>query len=267
MKDFELKILNERFAKFAPPLFLSAQDLYVNDTVKNHPLGTLAYGTGGRYFRYASIGASALVSGNLLQAMAQDAQFENMAVLASPIILPQAGLQTVNVTNGTTTVVPGDYIDGSLSVYTAGGEAVGGEYIIQGITGTLTSGGALVVTVDRPIQVAWTTALKVNMKKSPWANVIQFPVTTQTEMPVGVALFANAAGTAAVPQYGWVQTHGPAAVLSDNSTYAVGSGLVPSLAVAGAVGVNVAGTTHTPIGVARMAAASTHAIAAFLNID
>lgn len=259
--------LNPRFARLGPPLFLSGQDLYTTDTVRNHSLGQLAFGLHGKAFRYASIGASALVVGNLLQDAAQDTQFENMAVLASPIVLVQNGLQTVNITNGTTTVVPNDFIDGTVVVYTAGGEAIGNEYTIQGITGTLTSGGAMVVTVDRPITVAWTTALKVVMKKSPWANTIQYPITTQTGIPVGVAIYANAAGTAAIPQYGWVQTHGIVGALSDNSTFAVGSMLSPSLAAAGAVGVNVAGTTHGTIGWAREAAASAHGISMFLMID
>lgn len=259
--------LNERFARFAPPLFLSGQDLYVADTVQNHKIGTMAYASGGRIFRYSLNGTTALVTGNLIQASVQDTSYENMAVLASPIIAAQNGAQTVNITNGTATITNAQYVDGTVGVYTAGGEAVGGDYDIFGISGTLTTGGALVVTVDRPITVAWTTALKVSMKRSPWSGVIQYPVTTQTEMPVGVAPWALTASTSAILQYGWIQTHGPVTVLSDNSTYAVGSGIVPSLAVAGAVGVNVAGTTHTPIGVARMAAASAHGIAAFLNID
>lgn len=267
MKNITFNKLNERFARFAPPLFLSGQDLYVADTTQNHPQGALAYASSGRIFRYALNGTSALVTGNLLQASAQDTSYENMAVLASPIIAAQNGAQTVNITNGTATITNAQYVNGTVGVYTAGGEAIGGDYEIFGVTGTLTTGGALTVTVDRPITVAWTTALKVNMKRSPWSGVIQFPVTTQTEMPVGVAPWAVTASTATVLQYGWVQTHGPCTVLSDNSTYAVGSGLVPSLAVAGAVGVNVAGTTHTPIGVARQAAASAKGIAAFLNID
>ena len=88
------------------------------------------------------------------------------------------------------------------------------------------------------------------------------PQTTQTGMPVGVSIYPIL-----LNQYGWVQTHGPAAALSDNSTFAVGSMLSPSLAVAGAVGVNVAGTTHGTIGWARQAAASGKGIAVFLMID
>jgi hypothetical protein len=100
------------------------------------------------------------------------------------------------------------------------------------------------------------------MFPNPWNAVIQFPQTTQTGMPVGVAVYELPLNT-----YGWIQSHGVVTALSDSSTYAVGSGIVPSLAVAGAVGVNVAGTTHTSIGVSRQAAASTKGTSIFLNID
>jgi hypothetical protein len=254
--------INERFAKFAPPLFLSSQDIYSQDTVANHLIGTMAYATEGRIFRYALVGGSSLVVGNLLQQAVEDTQFENMAVTASAQVLPQNGLQLVNITNGTTTVVPAAYLGGHLGVYTAGGEALGYDYDILGITGTLTSGGALVVTVDHPVSAAWTTSLKVVMSKSPWSGVIQAPATTQTGIAVGVATYpiTNA-------YYGWVQSHGPASVLSDGSTFAVGSDVGTPSGTAGCVTVFAAGTTHQRVGVVRMAAASGHCIPIFLQID
>jgi hypothetical protein len=261
MKDFELKILNERFAKFAPPLFLSGQDLYTSDTVKNHPLGTMAYASAGRIFRYGLAGGVALVAGNLLQESVEDTSYENMACLASPIILPQAGPQVVFVTNGTATITSEQFIGGSLSIYTT--PDFGNEYSIESIVGTLTTGGALTVTLDRSIGTAWTTATKVNMKRNPYSGVIQAPITTQTGMAVGVATYALPLAT-----YGWVQTHGPAQVLSSNQTFAVGSELgTPCLDAAGAPGVYIAGTTHQKIGIARQAAASGHGISIFLTID
>jgi hypothetical protein len=254
--------INERFAKFAPPLFLSSQDIYSQDTVANHLIGTMAYASEGRIFRYALVGAASLVVGNLLQEAAEDTTYENMAVLASPQVLAQNGLQTVNVTNGTATVVPAAYLGGHLGVYTAGGEAIGYDYDILGITGTLTTGGALTVTVDHPISAAWTTAAKVCMKKSPYSGVIQAPATTQTGMAVGVAIYpvTNA-------YYGWVQSHGQCTVLSDGSTFAVGSGLGTISGTPGCVTVATIGTTKQVVGVSRMAAASTHCIPAFLMID
>ncbi len=258
MKDFKLL---ERYAKFSRVLTLEGQDVYSSDTVQNHPIGTVAFADyGSKMFRYSLVGGSNLVAANVLQEAAEDTQFENMAVLASPIILPQAGAQTVNITNGTTTVVPSDFIGGSVVVYTT--PDLGKEYTILGITGTLTSGGALVVTLDHPLTTAWTTSTKVVMKKNPWSGVIQEPATTPTGMAVGVAPWAIPTAT-----YGWVQTHGPAQVLSDGSTFAVGSEVGTPSGTAGAATVFAAGTTHQCIGVVREAAASGHAISVFLQID
>lgn len=215
-------------------------------------------GVTGKAFRYVLNGASNLVIGNLIQAAAEDTTYENMAIGTAGSV----GDAYFQVTNGTATITQAQFVGGSISVYTAGTVAIGDEYTIVGLSGTLTTGGALKVYTDRPLRYAVTTSAKVVMKRSPWSGVIQFPVTTQTEMPVGVAVYAvNAA------EYGWVQTHGQCSFLSDNSTFAVGSMLSPSLATAGAVGVNVAGTTHGTIGWAREAAASAHAIAGFLMID
>jgi hypothetical protein len=217
-------------------------------------------GKAGKAFRYTLNGNVTGVIGNLLQAAAQDTTYENMAVGTAGAV----GDTFIQVTNGTATITAAQFVGGSISVYTAGTVAIGDEYTILGFSAdsVLTTGGALKVLIDRPLRYAYTTSAKVNMKRSPWSGVLQMPQTTQTEMPVGVHI-----APAVANQYCFVQTHGVCAALSDNSTFAVGSMLSPSLAVAGAVGVNVAGTTHGTIGWARQAAASAHAISIFLQID
>jgi|GEM_PF-599583 len=250
--------LNTRFAMLTGVIELFGQDLYTSDTVKNHPLGTLGLTRDGKMFRYALAGASNLVKGNLLQARAEDTTFENMAVLASSIAAASQ-VQQVSITNGATTVAANDFVDGSVSVYTT--PDLGSEYTILGHTVDAVGAATLTVTLDRPLQAAWTTSTKVNMKWNPCFKVIQFP-TTQTSIPVGVAVYALPTVT-----YGWVQTHGMAAVLSDNSVFAVGSAVGTSLAVAGAVGVNVAGTTHAGVGYALQANATGHCVSVFLQID
>lgn len=239
---------------------LSTIDLYTSTTDQPSGLyvGALQDGLNGKLFRYALVGGVALVAGNLLQSAAEDTTYENMAVLATAIATTTP--QVVNITNGTSTITSQQFEGGSVSVYTT--PDLGREYTILGVTGTLTTGGALSVTVDRPLGTAWTTATKVNMKRNVFSGVIQYP-TTQTGVAAGVAVFALPNAT-----YGWVQTHGMAGVLSDASTFAVGSSVVPSLSAAGAVGVNVAGTTHQfGIGAALQAAASAHVISVFLTID
>ncbi len=237
---------------------ITGSDLYNIDTAKTMDVGTLGYSVGGKIFRYSLTGGVTTVIGNLLQESAQDTTYENMAIGTASA----AGAQSLQVTNGTATITSAQFEGGSVSVYTAGTVAVCDEYTITGVTGTLTTGGALQVALDRPARYAFTTSAKVNMKRNPWSGVVQMPQTTQTGMPVGVCVFPTTNAT-----WGWVQTHGVASALSDNSTYAVGSQLSPSLAVAGAVGVNVAGTTHGIVGWARQAAASAHGISIFLQID
>lgn len=240
---------------------IGAPDLYTSSTTPGEGLtvGQLAWdGKAGKAFRYALVGASNLVAGNLLQEPAQDTTYENMAIGVAGAV----GDLFLSVTNGTATITNAQYMGGSIGVYTAGTVPVGDEYTITGLAGTLTTGGAMQVYLDRPLRYAVTTSAKVSMKRPVASGVVQFPVTTQTGMPAGVAIFANTAAT-----YAWIQTHGPVTALSDASTFAVGSMLSPSLAVAGAVGVNVAGTTHGTIGWARQAAASAKGIACFLMID
>jgi hypothetical protein len=239
---------------------LSVQDIYTSSsTVPGaQQVGQLGVTPEGKMFRYGLVGAADLVKGNVLQASAEDTQFENMAVLAASVAT--AGTtQQVTITNGTTTVSANQFDGGSVSVYTT--PDGGSEYTILGHT-TGTSGASLTVTLDRALQTAWTTSTKVNMKRNPWSGMIQFPATTQTGIPVGVAVYAITTAT-----YGWVQTHGLCAVLSDGSTFAVGSEVGTPSGTAGAATVYAAGTTHAKLGSVQQAAASGHWISMFLQID
>lgn len=240
---------------------IGAPDLYATSTTPGEGLmvGQIAWdGKTGKAFRYSLVGASALVKGNLLQEAAEDTTYENMAIGTAGAV----GDSFLQVTNGTATITSAQFFGGSISSYTAGTVAVGDEYTVTGVTGTLTTGGALNVYLDRPLRYAYTTSAKVNMKRSAWSGVIQAPASTQTGQAVGVAIYEVAAAG-----YGWVQTHGPAAVLSDGSTFAVGSNVGTPSGTAGCVTVFAAGTTHQMVGVSRQAAASAHVISIFLQID
>jgi hypothetical protein len=239
---------------------ISDTDLYKSNAVASsvYQVGDVVRGSKGRLFRYTLAGAAALVKGNVLQESVEDTTYENMAVGTAGSV----GDQYIQVTNGTATITSAQFVGGTIGVYTAGTVAVGDEYVITKITGTLTTGGALKVYLDRPLRYAYTTSAKVNMKRSPWSGVIVMPATTPTGMPVGVAIYEIPAA-----EYGFVQTHGECTVLSDNSTFAVGSAVGTPAAAAGAVGVYDAATTYALVGVARQAAASTHGISVFLQID
>ena len=238
---------------------VAGTDLYESVTVPTEMIGKLMWDSKtGKAYRYALAGAADLVVGNLLQASVRTAQHENLSIGTAAAV----GDLYLQVTNGTTTIVPADFIGGTISVYTAGTVAICDEYTIIDIKGTLTSTGALKVYTDRPIRYVYSTSAKVNLKKSPWSGVIVAP-TTQTEIPVGVAIYPILAG-----QYGWVQTHGVASMLSHTTgNFDVGSDLGTPAATAGAATVFAAGTTHARIGVARMAAVTASGISVFLQID
>lgn len=212
----------------------------------------------GKAFRYVLAGGATLVVGNLLQASAVDTTYVNMVVRTAAV----AGQDYLEITNGTATITSEQFKGGSLSVYTAGTIGVADEYTILGVTGTLTTGGALTVQLDRPLRAAVTTSATVNMRRSPFSGVIQFPASTQTGIPVGVAIYP-----VALNQYGWIQSHGQCGVLSDGSTFAVGSNVGSVSGTAGAVTVYDAATTLASVGIAQQAAASAKGISVFLQID
>jgi predicted RecA/RadA family phage recombinase len=231
-------------------------DLYTSNASQgNTALGQLIFGDSGKAFRYVKAGASDLVVGNVLQSQAVDAQFTNMTVPSAIA----AGQTTVVVTNGTTVVTADEFKDGTLSVYTAGTTAIGLEYTILG-NSSAANGAALTLYLDRPLRTGWSTAAKVNVRWSPWYKVIQSPATTLTGSCAGVAIYPIVAG-----EYGWVQTKGVGAVLSDGSSILVGSPVAVPSGTAGATILGAAGLFN--IGQAMQAAASAHAIAVNLRID
>lgn len=218
-------------------------------------VGDLVQGANGKAFRLAMAGET-LVVGDIYQAAAIDTQFDDMSVTAQA-----AGNRIVTVTNGTTSVTANQFDGGTLTVSVTPG--LGEEYTIIGHDAiTKTSGQTLTLVLDRPLRTAWTTSTKVTMRRSPWSGVVK-AATTLTGAVAGVALVAATSG-----QYTWLQTKGVAAVLSDNSSGAVGSDVGVPGASAGSVGVNVAGTGKSnTVGRAMRALASGKCIPVYLIID
>ena len=242
------------------PAVLSDIDLYESSATRVGGLyvGQSVFGTNGDRFNYSLVGASALVMGNLLQNAADDTTYTNMAVGTAGAV----GDRFLQITNGTATITSQQFEGGKIGVYTAGTVAVGDQYTILGVSGTLTTGGALTVAIDRPLRYAFTTSAKVVMSRNPWSGVIQAPATTQTGIPVGVAVAPSTA-----EQYAFVQTGGVATVLSDGSTFAIGSNVGTVSGTAGAITVYDAATTLACVGVAMKVAASGKGIPVLLQIQ
>ncbi len=247
------------------PGVISAIDLYTSTATPGDNLVVGQYfvdSKTGKGFRYCLNGAVAMVKGNVYQAAVEDVTMENMAVGTAAV----AGDKYLQITNGTSTITNAMYVGGSLSIYTAGTITIGDEYTIMGVTGTLTTGGAMYVWLDRPVRAAVTTSAKVSMKRSPWSGVISFP-TTATEQVAGVAIHAVAAS-----EYGWLQTHGQCALNHDAAAFVVGSdfgvpGSATGLATLYALATTAAGRMRIGYARASSMASAGHSLGAFLQID
>lgn len=177
----------------------------------------------GRVFRFARVGAVALVAGTLQQAPGPIANHLAQTPAAAAI-----GARTVTIsTLGATAATANQYAEGWLQVDTTPGNG-----IMYGIDNHLANAGsaALIVNLcqDEAIQVALTTSSRVGLIANPYGDVIIAP-TTQTNICVGVPLVAAGIGT-----YCWLQTWGPCPVLI-NGTPAVTGYVVNPGTTAGAV--------------------------------
>lgn len=214
-----------------------------------HALGTIGISVDGRKFRYAEVGETALVAGNLLQSAAEATDSQGLAVAAAAIG------DTEVTTTSTLTVTANEFANGYLVVTITPG--LGHVYRIR--SHPAATSGTLVITLYDPIEVALTTSSRVDMVHNPYANVIQWPA-TETGGVVGVAFIAAAANT-----YTWIQTGGIACVLQEGAT-AVGAQVFASTGTAGAVIDDP--TVATPsVGRAFTGIASGENGAVFLNLD
>lgn len=212
-----------------------AQDIWSESANQLHELGALGVDKWGNRYRYIKAGASALVTGNLLQEPAEDTNFRSMAVDTAAAI----GDKMVSVTLGGTAVTANQFDEGILYVESSTG--IGQQFRIKRHEVQTSTSGSCNFYLDRPLKIALTTSSQVSVRKNPYKGVIQYPVTTQTGGAVGVALYAQTAA-----YFGWVISGGDQAVLFDTggNTANDASAVSPSAAVAGSVKVFA---TSTPI--------------------
>lgn len=204
-------------------------------------VGTRSESADGRQFVYVKAGASALVPGTLQQGPAIVADHQNIAVAAAAAI----GATTITVTLGATAATANQYAGGYVVVNDVTGE--GNTYLVSSHPAADAS-ASLVLTLSDAVNVALTTSSQVSLIANPYNGVIINP-TTPTGVPVGVAVYAVAAG-----EYGWIQTRGAVSCLNDGNT-TVGLAVAPSQSVAGAV--KTGATTLDSVGSALQTAVST----------
>ena len=232
--------------------FVSDFDVRQTSTTKAQELGTLAMASGGRKYRYAKAGATALDAGKLTVAADVVANHVDIAAAVAAAI----GDTSVSVTLGATAATANQYADGYLVVNDAAGE--GTAYRIKG-HGAHAGSGTLVVNLFDPIAVALTTSSVVSLQKNTFDAVV-ISATDQADLPAGVPNVPVAIGA-----YFWCQTGGDCAVLSDEPVTA-GLAITTGTGVTGAVeAVDAAGEPQ--IGIAKQALVDTEYRTAHLSID
>lgn len=234
-----------------------AYDMYSQDTVQRHPLGTMAITRDGRLFRYGQAGDTLLVVGNLIQGIPKVT-----AHLANTPPAVAIGATSFTYTPGAATGVANLYAEGFLGVDTTPGN--GYMYRVSG-HGAIASSTAFTLNLDPddPIQVALTTSSRVGLHTNPWKLMVQCPT----------AITARVAGWAVSPlainAYGWVQTRGPVMALI-NGTPAITSPVANSGTTAGAVDVwttAAAAVTITPVGYMMQVGVTAKNNAVFATVD
>lgn len=243
------------------PLFLTpGEEKRITSTQGPYELGAIAYGSGGRRFRYALAGATNLAAGKLMQAAAVGGDYDELAVAATT-----AGSTSVAVTLGSTAVTKNQFLNGFLIVEDDAGEAHSyliGEHAAADASAVLTVN----LAPGETVKVAMTTSTTVALIVNPYANIIVHP-SPPTNTVLGVTTVAVTAAN-----YCWIQDRGIASVLADG-TLVVGKAVMASDGTDGAVEdfVLAEGTPNTlansqVVGIAHEVAATTEYATIFLQI-
>ena len=219
------------------------------------PVGTLGTTQDGRWYRFARAGASTLVPGNVVVGPAPVTNNVDNTAAATA-----AGATSTTFTIGATAITQNQYKDGWLSVSVTPG--AGYLYGLRDHAAVASAGSATwAFSPGESVQVAFTTATRLDLIANPFRGVIQCPATTIGSVPIGVAVSAPTSG-----QYCWIQVEGAANVLTAG-TLIVGNRAVAPTGTAGAAGPETAtaatSKTESTIGQVLRVAAST----AFSTID
>lgn len=223
-------------------LTIAAQKLYSSSSTALHNFGELVYSNDGRAFRYVQAGSTALVSGKLQQAQAEDTSDQNITPTAAAI-----GDSSV-VTSSTMTVAANQYANGYMIVTVTPG--VGKVYKISGHSAY--AAAAATFTLADSIEVALTTTSRVDFVANPYGSAVVNP-TSATSVPIGVAIHPIEAS-----YFGWLQIRGVAPILADgaitvgnrvqSSTNTAGAVMGSTTGSAAIVGISVTGVATTEYG-------------------
>lgn len=193
-----------------------------DESSPTHELGEKIFTSDGRAFRYVKVGATALTAGTVVQTSAEDTAVESILVAATAV-----GAKSVTTT-GTVTVTANEYAGGYLVATGEGGTGNGLIYRIK--SHPAATAAVVTLTLEDPLQVAFTALTQVDLVRNPYSGVVVNP-TTASGAVIGVAVNDITAN-----QYGWIQCEGVCPVLADASgACTVGGVVTASNQTAGAV--------------------------------
>lgn len=236
-------------------LLLNPNDITANfatiGDAGNVTLGAAAFDNAGNRYRFVKAGGTALVPGKLQQAPAEVTNHQDVVPTATAV-----GATSVTVTLGATAATANQYAGGWLVVSVTPGQ--GYKYLISSHPAADAS-ATLTLTLEDAIVVALTTSSNCDLVANPYSGVIVNP-TALSSAPVGGAVTAITAS-----YFGWIQDGGVASLLADGAN-AVGSNLVASNGVAGAVEDAAAPGAQPLVGTALTGCADQEYGAVLLNI-
>ena len=225
----------------------------------------------GRQLVLVQNGGTAIVPGKLYQApVAVGANHQNLVVAAYTAPTNNLNAQ-VTVTLGGTLVTANQYAGGYLVVNTLTG--AGQTLKIASHPAQATTTGNVVITLEDTPVTALDTTSTVSLVLNPCGssngtsvstNGVVLASHTSLVQPVGVSLYAIAASTATVAEYGFLVTKGPTACLI-NGTPAIGLDVGASATTDGAVDA-YAVATGARIGTAMITGISTRYMPINVNL-
>ncbi len=212
-----------------------------------YPLGKQLVLTDGRKFRYASVGATTLVVGTLVQGSISLTTDTGMSATASTTVNPYTGTVADNTkgntalafTHGAATAIANFFAEGYIYVNVTPG---GGDYYKIAshpafANGANTPADLVNLWPGFKLRNALTdTTTKVSLVSHPNSRVVRVPSTLPTAQIAGVAI-TPLIGAAGRGNFGWLQTRGTVPILQDNSSSIVGQPAIASTVTGGAVGI------------------------------
>lgn len=232
---------------------VAAQGIYSESSSALHGIGELVHSNDGRAFRYAKVGATALVPGKLYQSSAEDTT--NMQELT--VTAPSAGDTSITTTS-MVTLSANALAGGFLTIVSATTNA---GQVMKIKSHAAASAAVVTLNLEDPVPYAPTGTVVIDCIPNPYSGVVVAP-TTETSSAVGAALYKVTAA-----YHGWLQTHGPCPLLAVSAITVGDRVIVAGATAAGGVSVEGANTISGAIGSALTGIADTAYGFVFLTID